>query len=159
MSKPTILRQRFIPFETIDISGDEVLFRDEELLVTRWKAIRPRNDISGGISWAFLKEGLKISRFYNNLNQFAYWYCDIIDAEYDCALDKYTLVDLLADVKIYPDGKMEILDLDELAEAMEENLVTKERACSSLKKLDKLLQMVYSGNFPPEACKEYDYTG
>ncbi len=155
MDKPTILRKRFIPFETVDISGDEVLLRNDELLVTRWKAIKPRNDIAGGISWAFLKDGVKISRFYNHAGEFAYWYCDIIDVDFEREADKYELIDLLVDVKIFPDGKAEILDADELAEALEQNLITKDHACRALRKLNFLLEKIYSGNFPPEVCKEY----
>lgn len=152
----TILRKRYIPFETIDISGDEVLFRSEDLLITRWKAIKPRNDISGGISWAFLKNGYKISKFYNKAGEFGYWYCDIIDAEYDLESDKYTLIDLLVDIRIMPDGKVEILDADELADALEQGLVTREQTCRSLRNLNSLLDMIYSGNFPPAICEEYN---
>lgn len=158
MDKPGVLRKRYIPFETVDISGDEMLFRSEELLITRWKAIKPREDISGGISFTFLKKGIKISRFYNASGEFLYWYCDIIDVEYDPGKDLFTLVDLLIDVKILPGGCPRILDADELAEAIEKDLITKEQACSSLKKLDLLLKMIYSGNFPPEVCKSEEYT-
>jgi hypothetical protein len=62
MKKPVILRKRFIPFETVDISGDELLKRDEDVIITRWDVIRPRSDIAKGVSFAFLKEGYKISR-------------------------------------------------------------------------------------------------
>ncbi len=157
MNKPSIFRTRYIPFETVDISSDELLFRDEELLITRWKAIKPRKDISGGISYTFLKEGIKISRFYDADKRFAYWYCDIIDVEYDNETDKYTLIDLLLDVKLMPDGTMKVLDADELAEALEKGLITQEQACSSLKKMDTILQQVYKGVFPPAICMEEKY--
>jgi predicted RNA-binding protein associated with RNAse of E/G family len=157
MNKPSIFRTRFIPFETVDISSDEMLFRDEELLITRWKAIKPRKDISGGISYTFLKEGIKISRFYDADKKFAYWYCDIIDVKYDIDSDSYTLIDLLLDVKLMPDGTMKVLDADELAIALEEGLITQEQACSSLKKMDSILQKVYKGSFPPSACLDEKY--
>ena len=44
MKKPTVLRKRYIPFETVDISGDELISRSDELLVTRWKPIKIRSD-------------------------------------------------------------------------------------------------------------------
>ncbi len=157
MKKPIILRTRYIPFETVDISSDELLYRDEEILITRWNAIKPRTDISGGISYTFLKEGIKISRFYDANKEFAYWYCDIIDVEYDRTSDKYTLIDLLLDVKLMPDGTMKVLDADELAIALEQDLITQEQACRSLKKMDKILQMVYSNNFPPQLCLNEKY--
>lgn len=157
MKKPIIFRTRYIPFETVDISSDELLYRDEDLLITRWKAIRPRTDISGGISYTFLNEGIKISRFYDAQKSFAYWYCDIIDVDYDQALDRYTLIDLLLDVKLMPDGTMKVLDADELAVALEEGLITQEQACRSLKKMDSILQKVYQNNFPPAICMEEKY--
>lgn len=157
MKRTTILRKRYIPSEVIDISGDEILYRDENLLVTRWKAIKPRADISGGISYAFLKDGIKISRFYDNSNKFLYWYCDIIDAEYDKEKDLYLLTDLLLDVKISPDGTARVLDADELAEALQKGMVTKEQAARSLKRLDSILSMVYQGIFPPDECGRYEY--
>ena len=157
MKKPGILRTRYIPFETVDISNDEILFRDGELLITKWNAIKPRADISGGISYTFLKEGIKISRFYDGNNKFAYWYCDIIDVKYDSAVDQYTFVDLLLDVKLMPDGKMMVLDADELAMALEQGLITQEQACSSLKKMDSILQNVYKNNFPPPVCLDEKY--
>jgi len=157
MKKPGILRTRYIPFETVDISNDEILFRDGELLITKWNAIKPRADISGGISYTFLKEGIKISRFYDGNKKFAYWYCDIIDVKYDSAVDQYTFVDLLLDVKLMPDGKMMVLDADELAMALEQGLITQEQACSSLKKMDSILQNVYKNNFPPPVCLDEKY--
>ncbi len=157
MKKPKILRRRFIPNETVDISGDELLYRDDELLITRWKAIRPRPDISGGISYAFLKEGYKISRFYDNSGKFMYWYCDIIDVDYKSESDTYTLIDLLLDVKVSASGIVRVLDADELAEAMEKDFITKEQACRALVNLNKILKMAHKGNFPPDVCKKEEY--
>jgi predicted RNA-binding protein associated with RNAse of E/G family len=157
MNKPRILRKRFIPDETVDISKDELLFRSDELLVTRWNTIKPRTDISKGVSYTFLKEGYKISRFYNPAGDFVYWYVDIIDVLYDIESDTYTLADLLVDVKLMPDGTLMVLDADELAEAMETGMITGKMACESLRKLDKVLKMIYEGKFPPLICNEESF--
>lgn len=157
MKKPTILRKRYIPYETVDISGDELLHRDDKLLITKWDAIKPRDDFSGGISYTFLDEGFKIGRFYSAEGKFLYWYCDIIDVEYDEENDKYILVDLLVDIKLMPDGIVRVLDADELAQALEYGLVTGGQVCNALKKLDKVLKMIYSGKFPPDICKRKEY--
>ena len=53
MKKPIILRKRYVPSEIIDITGDELLLRNENLLVTKWKPIKKRQDISGGMSFTF----------------------------------------------------------------------------------------------------------
>ena len=156
MKKPIILRKRYVPSEIIDITGDELLLRNENLLVTKWKPIKKRQDISGGMSFTFLKEGYKVSKFFGASGEFKYWYCDIINVLYDEFNDKYTLVDLLLDVKIMPDGQVEVLDADELAEALENGIISKEEAITSLYTLDKILRMAYAGKFPPELClKDY----
>ncbi|NJD02540.1 MAG: DUF402 domain-containing protein [Ruminiclostridium sp.] len=156
MQKPVLLRKRFIPCEITDITGDELLFRNERLLVTRWKAIKPRTDFFGGISYTLLNEGIKLSRFYNEQDIFLYWYCDIIDVLYNGDKDEYTFEDLLVDVMILPDGTVKVLDADELAEALEKGLVSTEQACRALRTLNKFLKLVYNNEFPPEECKEWD---
>ena len=152
-----IYRKRFIPDEIVDISGDEVLKSDEDILVTRWKAIKPRNDLKGGISFAFLKKGYKISRIYDHADNFCFWYCDIIDSKYYMDEDKYLITDLLVDVRVKPSGEAEILDLDELAYALENGLIDSNLITDTLKKLDGLLKIIYSGTFPPKECREYEY--
>ncbi|TYQ17683.1 UNVERIFIED_CONTAM: hypothetical protein Cloal_0041 [Acetivibrio alkalicellulosi] len=154
MKKPIIHRKRYIPDETIDITGDELVLRNDELLITKWKPIRERKDISRGISYTFLKEGYKISKFFGPDGNFIYWYCDIIDVKYDKSKDLYTLVDLLLDVKIMPEGNVQVLDADELSLALEKDIITKSEVCMSLKVLDKILKMNYEGQFPPEICRE-----
>lgn len=153
MKKPTILRKRYIPAETVDISGDELLFRSEELLVTRWIPIKPRADFSSGVSYTFLKEGYKISQFLGPDKELLYWYCDILDVHYDQERDTYLLVDLLVDMKVYPDGRVIVLDAEELAEALQQGLISVDQACRALKTLDRLLKMAYEGGFPPEECR------
>ncbi|MCX7708248.1 MAG: DUF402 domain-containing protein [Clostridia bacterium] len=157
MKKPTVLRKRFIPNETVDISADTLLHRSEELLITKWNVIRPRTDFSSGVSYSFLKEGYKISRFYDASGKFLYWYCDIIEVIYDEEKDTYTMIDLLVDIKLMPDGTLKVLDTDELAEALEREIITIGQACRALKKLDELLKMIDSGNFPPLACRSEEY--
>ena len=57
------------------------------------------------------------------------------------------MIDLLADVLIYPDGFVKVVDLDELADAEEAGIITKDQLLKSLRTLDKLLGMIYSGDF------------
>lgn len=157
MKKPVILRRRYIPSEVVDISGDELLFRSDILLVTRWSAIKPRADIQGGISFTFLDRGYKLGRFYDRDGRFLYWYCDIIEVEYEQASDTYTINDLLVDIKIFPDGRVILLDADELGQALEEGLIGNGQAVRALKVLDGLLKQIYGGSFPPKDCEGFEY--
>ena len=145
-----IYRKRYIPNEIIDISGDKVEFVNEDLLITNWLPIHPRNDVAFGMSYAYLKKGWKISKFYDKDKNFLYWYCDIIDAQIKD--EEYILVDLLVDIKVYPDGRYEILDEEELDEALNEGLITKEQKEEALNKLNALLEIIKKGEFPPREC-------
>lgn len=150
---PNIFRIRYIPAETVDISGDRLLLRDDGHLVTAWKPIRPRTDFDHGMSCVFLSEGVKVSRFMDAAGNTLYWYVDLVDIRYDAPTDTYRLHDLLADVKIQPDGRVEIVDLDELADAMEQNLITREQGILALRILDRLLADIRNGLQPNRAAE------
>ena len=51
-----------------------------------------------------------------------YWYCDIVDYDFQEDTNSLIVTDLLADVVVYPDGFTKVLDLDELALAAERQL-------------------------------------
>ena len=58
-----------------------------------------------------------------------------------------TVTDLLADVIIYPDGTHHVIDLDELADAQEQNLITGVQLNRSLRQLNKLLNIIQHKEF------------
>lgn len=157
MKNIKIFRKRFIPDELIDMSKDKIVYSDDNVIITKWVPIRKRNDFVAGVSYTFIKEGYKISRFYTENKKLLWWYCDIIDFQYDTINDRYIVCDLLVDVKVFPDGRIEVLDIDEIAEAMTDKIISQEMACDALLKLDKLLKKIYSGNFPEEICLQEEY--
>ena len=85
----TFIRKRFIPEEEVDISGDEVLYDDGALIVTRWLPIRARNDIGWGFSYIWILRHYKISAIFDRTGKFKYWYCDVIKTEYEKDKNKY----------------------------------------------------------------------
>ena len=58
-----------------------------------------------------------------------------------------TTLDLLADVKIRPNGAVEVVDLDELADAREQQLITEEQVLRCLRSLNRLTTLIYKGRF------------
>ena len=147
-----IFRKRFIPNEMVDISKDEVIYRDKEKLITKWNPINERDDIGRGESCVYFANGWKISKFYRKDGSFKFWYCDIISYQYEEKEDKYILVDLLLDVIVHGDGRYEILDEDELERALEDAIITQELAKEAKEKLKKLIIVIQSGKF-----KELDF--
>ncbi|MBE5884871.1 MAG: DUF402 domain-containing protein [Lachnospiraceae bacterium] len=147
MENITLYRRRLIPDEIVHLKNDIVLYYDDTVIITKWKTIKPRKDMDHGFSAYMLKEGIKVSKFYRADNSLLYWYCDIVDYEYNSETNSYTSTDLLTDVVLYPDGQVRVLDLDELAEASVKDLITKEQLHSALVRTNKLLNVMYKNEF------------
>lgn len=147
MSKLKLYRQRFIPQEKILLKDDIIVSHTEDLLITSWKTLNPKISFSHGASCYYLKEGIKVSKFYRSDGTLLYYYCDIIETQYDEADNSLTVIDLLADVIIYPDSTVHVLDLDELAQAQEQGLIDISQMRNSLCKLNKLLTAIQGGHF------------
>lgn len=142
-----LYRRRLLPQECILLKDDVILRADDEVIITKWNTLNPKPAFHHGCSCYFLQEGIKVSKFYRADNSLLYWYCDIV--AYDCQPEQNTLLvtDLLADVIIYPDGHYKVVDLDELAEAMERGLITPALMTSCLRSLNSLLTLLYRDKF------------
>lgn len=147
MDKPLLYRKRIIPEECIALKDDIILFQNEDIIITKWHAIKPKKDLHHGYSCYFLKDGYKISKFYKEDNSLMYWYCDIVKYSYTKDTDTYIFTDLLADVLIYPDGFVKVVDIDEIAEALDAGKITAADVSQALYSLDKLLKIIYSNQF------------
>lgn len=148
MSDTKLYRKRIIPEECILLKDDEILFRDSEVIITKWTTLRPKKTLHHGYSCYFIDRGFKVSKFYDHDGNLISWYCDIIDHSYDEDADSYTFTDLLVDVIVYPDGSVRVVDLDELADAARGNLITSDQLQLALRRTDKLLSLIYKGAFP-----------
>lgn len=147
MKIPTLYRKRLIPEECVLLKDDVLLYRDQEVIITRWNTIKPKKLLHHGLSCYFLDQGIKVSKFYGHEGQLLYWYCDIVEHLYDEATDTYIFTDLLADVIVHPDGYVKVMDLDELADAIESGLLTQQQLNRSLRTLNNLLTLIYHGGF------------
>lgn len=147
MSLPILYRKRIIPDECIALKDDEILYIDDEIIITKWNVLNPRTDFTHGYSCYFLNKNIKVSKFLKENGNLHYWYCDIIEHSYDANTNSYTFTDLLADVIIYPDGKLRVVDLDEIAVALERKLLSERELEVALRTLDSLLNMIYEGDF------------
>ncbi|MGN0402966.1 MAG: DUF402 domain-containing protein [Acetatifactor sp.] len=147
MNISKLYRRRLIPEECLLLKDDVIVEQNEEVIITKWNTINPKPNFSHGSSCYFLEEGIKVSKIYRSDNSLVYWYCDIVDFDYDNSSQSLTVTDLLADVILYPDGRIEVVDLDELAEALERGLLTKEQMTTCLRNLNHLLSMIYRDKF------------
>lgn len=144
---PILYRKRLIPEECILLKDDVILYRDDRIIVTSWHSLKPRKDLHHGYSCYYLDKGIKLSKFYRPDNTLLYWYCDIVDYDYSPDTDTYVVTDLLADVIVYPDGFVKVVDLDELVAALESGLLSEDLLKKSLLRIDALLKIIYGNNF------------
>ena len=147
MSEMKLFRKRIIPNECILLEDDIILYHDQEVIVTKWNTIRPKKTLHHGYSCYFLERGFKVSKFYDHDGNLISWYCDIIKHTYDADTDTYVFTDLLVDVILYPDGFVRVVDLDELADAARDGLISPEDMQLALRRTDKLLSVIYKGAF------------
>lgn len=147
MKELKLYRKRLIPMECILLKDDVIEYRSDEVLITSWKTLNPKTQFSHGSSCYFFKEGYKISKFYRPDNSLLYYYCDIVEFAEDTAEDTMVVTDLLADVIIYPNGLHKVVDLDELADAYEQSLITADQLTRSLRQLNKLLTIIQQNEF------------
>lgn len=142
-----LFRHRYIPEEFTPLSEDEILRLDDNLLVTRWKTLKPRQDFVGGTSAFFMDKGWKVSKIVDCEGNVTHWYCDIIDIVKNEENNSIIYEDLLFDVVVYPNGKLKVLDSDEAADAFEKGLITKEQLLKGLRSMNELLNQIYQGRF------------
>lgn len=147
MDRLTLYRKRLIPEECILLKDDIILSADQNRIITSWQALHPKKDLHHGYSMYLLQEGIKVSKFMKQDGSLIFWYCDIVTYEYDVPTNTLTSVDLLADVIVYPDGFVKVVDLDELVQALQEGKITNEQLSDSLLKLNRLLSLIYAGQF------------
>ncbi|MCR5625517.1 MAG: DUF402 domain-containing protein [Lachnospiraceae bacterium] len=142
-----LYRKRFIPDEIVELKDDKIVSFDNNILITKWHVLKPRKDIDHGVSAYFIEEGFKISKEFDAENNLVYWYCDIIDTEFNETENAYVFTDLLADVLVYPDNFVKVVDLDEVAEALDNHITDTKMLSKALRITAKLLEIIYSGNF------------
>lgn len=142
-----LFRKRIIPDECIPLNDDIILSCNEEFILTKWNALKPKKDLHHGYSCYFLKEGIKVSKFLRADSSLLYWYCDIVDFDYSQQSHSLTVTDLLADVIVQPDGSSCVVDLDELADVLEDHRLSAGLTALALRRLNKLLSLIYSGRF------------
>lgn len=145
--KVSLYRRRFIPNEIVHLKDDKVLFLNDDLIITKWNTLKPRLDIARGLSAFFLKQGFKVSKIYDKEDKLVYWYCDIIHTNFDPKNHSFIFDDLLVDVIVYENGFVKVLDIGEIADALEQNLIDITTALKAFHTLDTLLDIIYSNKF------------
>ena len=158
MADLILYRKRIIPDECLLLKDDRILYMDSSVIVTSWRAIHPKPSLASGFSCYYMDRGYKVSKFLRDDGTPRFWYCDIVDYHMDHEAGELTVTDLLADVIIYPSGRMKVMDLDELADALEQGLITQEQTAMCMRRLDALLSLIDRDKFDT-ICEYLDSRG
>ena len=67
---PVLYRRRLIPNECILLKDDVILSCTDNMILTKWNALRPKKELHHGFSAYFLKEHIKVSKFCKEDNTF-----------------------------------------------------------------------------------------
>lgn len=147
MMTPTLYRKRLIPDECILLKDDIVKEVHDDYILTSWNTLRPKKILHHGDSCYYLNKGVKVSRFYTKDNYLICWYCDIVSYAWNDDHTSLTATDLLLDILVYPDHSFKILDMDELAQAHTEKLISDELLQQALLTSNRLLNDIYDNTF------------
>ncbi len=147
MKNLSLYRRRLIPDECILLKDDILLEANDDHILTKWNTLKPKEFLHHGDSCYYLNKGVKVSRFYTEDNFLICWYCDIVSYEWKEEKTAILTTDLLLDVLVYPDGSITLLDMDELAQAHAQKLISDELLQTSLMTANRLLNEIYEGKF------------
>lgn len=147
MKTLSLYRKRLIPNECVLLKDDIIMEITDDHILTKWNTLRPKKILHHGDSCYYLDKGVKVSRFYTEDNFLICWYCDIVSYEWNEDKTSLTTTDLLIDILIYPDDTFKILDMDELAQAHAEKLISDSLLQSSLQTANHLLNDIYDNKF------------
>lgn len=135
--------------------NDVMIYRDKKLLVVRWKTINEKTEFAKGISFYFAEEKIKISALYKENGDFVKYYCEVVEVDYNNDIHKYIFRDLIVDVNLYENGKYEVLDEDQLNDALKDkknDKVTPDKSDEILAVKDDILRKIHEGQILPEWC-------
>ncbi len=147
MKNLSLYRRRLIPDECILLKDDILLEANDDHILTKWNTLKPKEFLHHGDSCYYLNKGVKVSRFYTEDNFLICWYSDIVSYEWKEEKTALLTTDLLLDVLVYPDGSIKLLDMDELAQAHAQKLISDELLQTSLMTANRLLNEIYEGKF------------
>ena len=115
---------------------------------------------AGDIGIWFLYKGsnFDVGRVYSPAGEFRGYYADaveMIDWQGSDPRSLAPIVDLFLDIWIWPDGRYEILDEDELADALRQRYVSAGQAELAHRTIGQIAAGVEAGSFPPVEMREF----
>ena len=119
-----------------------IVTADENVIVTKWNTLKPKTAFHHGCS-CYFQIWFKAQQILLGKMAPCCTGTVIFGFSYDSGTNSLTVTDLLADVVIYPDGEVQVADLDELADALERRLAEPALIAACLRRLHHLLTLLH----------------
>lgn len=92
------------------------------------------------LTYYMVNKGYTISKVFRNNGDFMYYYCDIMEMKRIGKM-QYVMVDLLLDLIVRPDGRYDVLDIDEFARSIEKGELKRWQQVYALRRLHDMIQL------------------
>jgi predicted RNA-binding protein associated with RNAse of E/G family len=96
-----------------------------------------------------------IGRFHTANGTFTGLYANIIDPVTFHSRLEWSCTDLFLDVWVGRDGDAQVLDRDELENALASGWITEKTGAAALAEADRVLERYYAGKWPPAIVNEW----
>jgi predicted RNA-binding protein associated with RNAse of E/G family len=110
--------------------------------------------------WFLFKgKSYDVGRFYRPDGTFTGYFVDVLEPVVWEGSDPATLrhlVDLILDLWIAPDGRFQLLDEDELEDALHRGVISRTEADTARGVANELAEAVQAGTFPPPSVTGYE---
>ncbi|MEM3699809.1 MAG: DUF402 domain-containing protein [Candidatus Bathyarchaeia archaeon] len=163
MSKKKLhIRYIRLPNQVLDIY-DDLIYRSGKIIVSKGQITSAHSIIFDDeivlahgfqiVYFDLIGKWFGVGKIRNLQGKHTGYYCDIVKPPRVLADGGIELTDLFLDLWVSPDLRFKVLDEEELENALRKGWVTKGLYDKAKKELNKLINMVEQGKFPPYAIK------
>jgi hypothetical protein len=163
MSKPKLhIRYIRLPNQVLDIY-DDLIYKSEKVVVSKGQITSTHSIVFDGevvlaygfqiVYFDFFGKWFGVGKIRNLQGKHTGYYCDIVKPPQILADGGIELTDLFLDLWVSPDLRFKVLDEEELENALRKGWITKRLYDKAKQELEKLIDVVKKGKFPPYPIK------
>ncbi|MEM3701084.1 MAG: DUF402 domain-containing protein [Candidatus Bathyarchaeia archaeon] len=151
-----------LPNQALNIY-DDLIYRSEKVIVSKGQITSAHSITFDGeivlargfqiVYFDLIGKWFGVGKIRNLQGKHTGYYCDIVKPPRFLADGGIELTDLFLDLWVSPDLRFKVLDEEELENALHNGWITKGLYDKAKKELNKLINMVKQGKFPPYPVK------
>lgn len=166
LPRPVTIMYRRLPNDIRGFPGTLLWITSTSLVIESQLAVGSPRRVDGNVIaddgypaiWFVYKDRwYDVGKFYDRSRNWIGYYCDIIkpvDKLLDNPSRTVTLTDLYLDLWIWPDGRLVVLDEEELERGLEQHCISSSLAKRARTEIASLIRRAQSGKFPPVSVRK-----